>query len=250
MAETLPWKLSLQVWDRNSVQVSECTESATGSSALHCRRNISSKPGRRNQKVLSPLTHLDRCLSNPLFPRDRGPMELPLSPAGRSDQVWGMETLLQQERETDKLRRDIQSCYWDPSAHPKAGELSWGEKGTAWGTNEPHRGSEEGVQTALHGKIRETAILPREKVQTCPDSEERTSPQEGWMYRYPGRLLHTGEGPHPQHCKDRRIEVTWGHPKSPFPQDPKPCSSLGRNKVQLQSQEEPGISPPSISTEP
>ena len=120
---TLPWKLSLQVWDGNSIQV---RGSATGSFALHCRRNISSKPGRRNQKVLSPLTHLDRCLSNPLLPRDRGPMELPLSPAGRSDQVWGMETLLQQERETDKLRGDVQSCYWDPSAHPKAGKLSWG----------------------------------------------------------------------------------------------------------------------------
>ena len=45
--------------------------------------------------------------------------------------------------------------------------MSWGEKGTAWGTNEPHRGSEEGVQTALHGKIRETVILPSEKVQVA-----------------------------------------------------------------------------------
>ena len=33
------------------------------------------------------------------------------------------------------------------------------------------------------------------------------------MYRYPGRLLHTGEGPHPPHCKDGGTEVSWGTPR-------------------------------------
>lgn len=87
----------------------------TGSSLLCCRRNISGKPGRQNQKPLWSLTHLARCLSKPLLPRDLGPKVLLLAPAGRSEQVWGMETLLQQEDKTDKLRetsRDIPEISW------------------------------------------------------------------------------------------------------------------------------------------
>lgn len=91
---------------------SECT---MGSSVLCCRRNISGKPGRQNQKPLWSLTHLARCLSKPLLPQDLGPKVLLLAPAGRSEQVWGMEMLLQQEDKTDKLRetsRDIPEISW------------------------------------------------------------------------------------------------------------------------------------------
>lgn len=55
----------------------------------------------KNQKELYSRTHLDGRLSKPLLPRDLDPKVLPLSPAGRSEQVWAMEMLLQQEKKTD-----------------------------------------------------------------------------------------------------------------------------------------------------
>lgn len=50
----------------------------------------------------------------------------------------------------------------------------------------------------LQGNDRATAILHRKKLQPCPDLEERKSPQEGYMYCYPGRCLLRGEDPQPQ----------------------------------------------------
>lgn len=88
-------------------------------------------PGRQNQKMLSSLTHLDRCLAKPLLSRDQGPKVLPLSPAGRSEQVWGMEMLLQQEKKKDKLKKTSRALPEISRGHPTTGCLGRGEKWTA-----------------------------------------------------------------------------------------------------------------------
>lgn len=78
------WPLWAQGRDSGAVRVHRLLPlQTTGSFVFCCGRNISSKPGRPSQKLLYSLTHLDRCLSNPLPPKDRGPRVRSRSPAGR-----------------------------------------------------------------------------------------------------------------------------------------------------------------------